>query len=303
MAAVDCNTDSVVWERDMYDLGRWFEYLDNGLILSNHSDSLTLIDPQTDSVLVDSSLEAGGVDAVTHTGDGEKLYLVRFGRLEVRSSNTLALLKTLDWPYFGSQMMTFLTYSYTAQKLYWFVGEDSVLAIDVASDSVVTRMEIGARAACLDHTGRYLFCACYWDSSLSVYDVQTDSLIAAYPQVQHLVDARLTSSPEQHRVYVACQDGVLSFLDAPPGVDEGQPQATSYKSQASIVHGVLFLAEAPSCKPQAASLLDVSGRKVIDLHIGANDVRALAPGVYFVREELYATSLKPQAMRKIVIAE
>jgi hypothetical protein len=31
-------------------------------------------------------------------------------------------------------------------------------------------------------------------------------------------------------------------------------------------------------------LLDSSGRKVLDLHPGANDVRALAPGVYFVRD-------------------
>jgi hypothetical protein len=46
---------------------------------------------------------------------------------------------------------------------------------------------------------------------------------------------------------------------------------------------------------QAASLLDISGRKVLDLKSGANDVRALAPGVYFVREE-------PQAIRKVIIS-
>jgi hypothetical protein len=30
-------------------------------------------------------------------------------------------------------------------------------------------------------------------------------------------------------------------------------------------------------------LLDVSGRKVLDLHPGPNDVSRLSPGVYFVR--------------------
>jgi hypothetical protein len=30
-------------------------------------------------------------------------------------------------------------------------------------------------------------------------------------------------------------------------------------------------------------LLDISGRRVIDLLPGANDIRALVPGVYFVR--------------------
>jgi hypothetical protein len=31
--------------------------------------------------------------------------------------------------------------------------------------------------------------------------------------------------------------------------------------------------------------LDVSGRKVLDLQPGANDVGYLAPGVYFIRSE------------------
>jgi len=40
-------------------------------------------------------------------------------------------------------------------------------------------------------------------------------------------------------------------------------------------------------------LLDISGRKVLDLHPGANDVSGLCPGVYFVRavsRELSAVS-------------
>jgi hypothetical protein len=42
-----------------------------------------------------------------------------------------------------------------------------------------------------------------------------------------------------------------------------------------------------------ADLLDISGRKVSELHSGVNDMRALAPGVYFVREA--------QAVRKVVV--
>jgi hypothetical protein len=41
-------------------------------------------------------------------------------------------------------------------------------------------------------------------------------------------------------------------------------------------------------------LLDASGREVLDLKAGANDVSGLAPGVYFVRQE-------PQAVTKVVI--
>jgi len=50
-----------------------------------------------------------------------------------------------------------------------------------------------------------------------------------------------------------------------------------------------------------AALLDVSGRGVLDLHPGANDVRALppalAPGVYFVR----MAQAQAQALRKVVV--
>jgi hypothetical protein len=60
----------------------------------------------------------------------------------------------------------------------------------------------------------------------------------------------------------------------------------------------LFLMEATSLKPQAASwLLDISGRKTPKLLPGPNDVRVLAPGVYFVRE----AQAQAQAVRKVVI--
>jgi hypothetical protein len=65
---------------------------------------------------------------------------------------------------------------------------------------------------------------------------------------------------------------------------------------------VLFLPEATRRKPQAASLLDISGRKVLDLKPGANDVRALAPGVYFVRQQGSRTQgFEDTSVNKVVI--
>jgi hypothetical protein len=64
---------------------------------------------------------------------------------------------------------------------------------------------------------------------------------------------------------------------------------------ATIVHGVLFVPR--SLDPSLARpLLDVSGRKVLDLKPGANDVSRLAPGVYFVG---LASNGKPAA--KVVL--
>jgi hypothetical protein len=66
---------------------------------------------------------------------------------------------------------------------------------------------------------------------------------------------------------------------------------------ATVVRGVLFLTARASSS--ASCLLDVSGRKVLDLHPGANDVRGLSPGVYFVREAQAQT--QTQAVHKVVV--
>jgi len=104
-------------------------------------------------------------------------------------------------------------------------------------------------------------------------------------------------------VYVATVDGgVCIFETTAVGIAEPrQPEGMQARNGASVVSGVLFLEEATSRKPQATSLSDVSGRKVMALHPGANDVRALAPGVYFMREEPQAAGLKPQAVLKVIL--
>ena len=66
----------------------------------------------------------------------------------------------------------------------------------------------------------------------------------------------------------------------------------------TIVHGVLFLPR--SLDPSIPSaLLDISGRKVLDLTPGANDVSRLSPGVYFVRET--QAQAQAQAVSKVVV--
>lgn len=70
----------------------------------------------------------------------------------------------------------------------------------------------------------------------------------------------------------------------------------------TVVLGALLLPEAPGAKAQAASLMDISGKRILDLRPGANDVRALAPGVYFVREGGERREQGGAGVRKVVIA-
>jgi len=100
-------------------------------------------------------------------------------------------------------------------------------------------------------------------------------------------------------------DRIWGKMDPNLGVAEApNADVRTAKPLPSIVRGFLLLPGAAGGDGPAASarLLDVSGRKVMGLHSGANDVRALAPGVYFVREEPQAATLKPQAVRKVVLA-
>lgn len=87
------------------------------------------------------------------------------------------------------------------------------------------------------------------------------------------------------------------------GVQEThQPEANIARAAPTIVGDILLLPGMAGGERSevAAHLLDGSGRKAMDLKPGMNDVRALVPGVYFVREP-QASSRKPQALRKVVV--
>jgi hypothetical protein len=94
---------------------------------------------------------------------------------------------------------------------------------------------------------------------------------------------------------------VVYRVPAYPGIEESpNDKVAMTKSGATIVRGVLVL---PKMVPIfASSLLDASGRKVSDLRPGANDVRALAPGVYFIREGLGIRGEGPGKTQKVVVA-
>jgi hypothetical protein len=88
-----------------------------------------------------------------------------------------------------------------------------------------------------------------------------------------------------------------------PGIAEETPGAeVRMANAATLVRGILFLPGAASRKSQAPScLLDISGRKVMSLKPGANDVSRLSPGVYFVREA--QAKAQAQATRNVIVAK
>ncbi len=82
----------------------------------------------------------------------------------------------------------------------------------------------------------------------------------------------------------------------------GEPRSPSSrrKLQATIVRGVLMMDDRGPKAGGRAELLDAAGRKVMDLQPGANDVRTLAPGVYFVRPTSVAMRDTPSVAKVVV---
>jgi len=67
-------------------------------------------------------------------------------------------------------------------------------------------------------------------------------------------------------------------------IEDPTPVAPHSASSTTVIRGVLKMPLASDFKRSASSaLFDISGRKVLDLHPGSNDVHHLASGVYFVR--------------------
>jgi len=70
----------------------------------------------------------------------------------------------------------------------------------------------------------------------------------------------------------------------------------------TLVNEVLYLpAQTGTARRASSFLLDVCGREVLNLKPGANDVRALAPGVYFAEEGLGTRGQGLGRIRKVII--
>jgi phosphoribosylformylglycinamidine (FGAM) synthase PurS component len=89
-------------------------------------------------------------------------------------------------------------------------------------------------------------------------------------------------------------------MDPNPAIAEmTKPEVRRANGPATVVRGMLYLP--PSLLTASSALLSIDGRKVMDLKSGANDVRALAPGVYFVRRPETGDGRPGAAIRKVVV--
>ena len=102
--------------------------------------------------------------------------------------------------------------------------------------------------------------------------------------------------------FVDSLDHVWVARAVPSGVSERDVRSVPGSTPtATVVRSVLLLPAYGEGRKANGELLDVYGRKVAELHPGANDVRGLSPGVYFVREAQAQAQAQAQSIRKVVV--
>jgi len=100
----------------------------------------------------------------------------------------------------------------------------------------------------------------------------------------HALSCTLSLAGDQNDTNNLIRGGVV--VRGTPGVAEGAPAKLEPTRVQTVTRGRLFIMRNPALGEQAATwLLDIAGRRALVLHPGVNDVRHLAPGVYFAREE------------------
>jgi YVTN family beta-propeller protein len=270
-----------------------------------YGDPMSVIDADGDSVVASIPVPASYGATVCWNRNHDKVYVCGTypDTLAVIDCTGDTVLKNihvtngLDWMYSDS----------VCDKVYGVDLWDARLRIIQAStDTWYRNLSVGYVTALLDNgkqgPANRLYCTDRDSGRVTVVrGYKTDSILCRISVGNE--PSALAWNPTYSRMYVSNSgsSSISVIRDTfGVGVGEGQLQASSHKLQATIVRGVLVLkVDSRQNTGYRTELLDASGRKVLDLHTGPNDVRALAPGVYFVR----AVGREPSAVgcHKVVV--
>jgi YVTN family beta-propeller protein len=163
-----------------------------------------------------------------------------------------------------------------------------VTVIDAKYDTVLTQIPAGnsPTAFYYDSVAGRVYCANYTSHDVTVIDAAGDSVIATVPV--GFMPLAFAQSPAQGRLYVANYGGssISVIRDVVAVAETMNDERGTMNRGPTVVQGVLDLgAYSKQHSAYRAELLDAVGRRVAVLRVGSNDVRWLAPGVYFVKEQ------------------
>jgi len=295
ICVVDCNRDTVSSRIILHDdvLKKLFLVPEDNRLWYLGTEHVIVIDCLGDSLVADALDYLGSIDDACACRKDRKIYAGWFGRPAwIVDMDNPAQVDTLHAriPDVG---MRFLDVPGT-HKAYWCLNYPSrngrIFAIDTRTSTLTDSFWIGRQLSgmCLDHTGRYVYGTGYDEPSvhtLVTIDTQGDSVVAVITMPSGCYGP-LQLNRSTNRIYplssgnpipVFRDTALIGILDGPKWRSAGS------RPIASVVHGdVVISAFRNPDAAQAPVLLDIAGRKTLDLKFGSNDVSGLVPGIYFV---------------------
>ncbi|MFO7676286.1 MAG: hypothetical protein R6X12_08235 [bacterium] len=283
---------------------RLFWYADSNWMYCTRYRSIAVIDCETDRVMT-TITDVRGPTEMVFNPTNNSIYCASADGLLIIDAPTRWIRKRLYM-----EMVYPIAWNSRRNVVYVSAaGSGELSVIDCATDSVVavTRYEpegypVGILWNHLNDKVYLLLGS--WENTLVVFDAGTN-------QVVDMLTMRgwpsgIAWDPMINRTFVSNWEGssVSVLRDDLPGVGEaGGVAARARPAGPTIVRGVLALPRDMSLGTRSvshpmrepalpernsvlsrAALLDISGRKVMELTPGDNDIRHLAPGVYFVRQ-------------------
>ncbi|MBM3332909.1 YncE family protein [candidate division WOR-3 bacterium] len=300
VAVIDARTDSVLttipfnWGAP-YKMAVNHSY-DKLYVANYDGNQLAIISSATDSVVKLVQVYAGPGFTIHYNPAAEKLYAstngMYCGYVTIVSGRDDSIIRVLETPFIGMACQS------PAKPDVFMYGTEGVFVIDGLGDSVLTRISTPnpqyslAMECDIGHDKVY----CSVDSTVVIIDALTYRVTRTIRVGQYPGD--MVWVPRHSRMFVAnMRSSSISVIrDTPLAVEEQRAVATE-PSPPTVVRRSVPLRSATT-----GDICDVSGRRLKVLNPGANNIGHLAPGVYFVREELPASSHKP-AVRKVVLTK
>jgi YVTN family beta-propeller protein len=274
---------------------------------------VAVLDAAGDSMIV--SLPVGGpAQALSLNPDANRVYCATWDNDAVAVIDGAAL-RVVNIIPVGSDP-TALFYNERRNKLYcangYYSNDETVTVIDCSMEAPIATIDVRVSPSALayDSTADRLYCLSTGDDNVAIVDCQPDTMVKLIRVGSR--PAAAVCANDFRRMYVANQNGssVSVVRDtASSGVETQDDLLAGPKPAPTIIRSVLVL-NGPGTRSELpernsvmsrAVLLDVGGRKVLDLRSGANDVRALAPGVYFVRGPETVDGRPVASVRKVVV--
>ena len=254
------------------------------------SGSLSVLDGATGQPVGTVSVGSGPL-ALCYDSIGHKVYCAcgQSGSVTVLDAVTAQVLTSVP---INGILPSAVCFNATDNKVYCVnygtePADTLLTVIDCAADTVVAELGVGAGLCAVYHnpTNDKVYCVGEYSCTVAFVDGKTNALLGWVHSGSQ--PRELTWSPADNRTYVANFGGssLTVVRDEFNGVetDPVGPHGPAHPS-VTLIRDRLLLS-ASSLGTGHSSLLDASGRKVLDLTRGYNNVSALAPGVYFVRDE------------------